>query len=118
TPGTARRRARRRAARRPPAAARSGEPGTRRRRGRSTSARSRGAERSRRRPRQDHRSPPSVHADEITGYLAGMSDDHWAISNLLARYAELLNLGRIDEVGELFRYGKITSVGNPMTYSG
>ena len=47
-----------------------------------------------------------------------MSDDHWAISNLLARYAELLNLGRIDEVGELFRYGKITSVGNPMTYTG
>jgi hypothetical protein len=47
-----------------------------------------------------------------------MSDDHWAISNLLARYAELLNLGLIEEVGELFRYGKITSVGNPMTYTG
>ena len=47
-----------------------------------------------------------------------MSDDHWAISNLLARYAELLNLGRIEEVGELFRYGKITSVGNPTTYTG
>ena len=47
-----------------------------------------------------------------------MSSDHWEISNLVARYAELLNLGRIDEVGELFRYGKITSVGNPMTYEG
>jgi hypothetical protein len=47
-----------------------------------------------------------------------MSTDHWDISNLIARYAELLNLGRIDEVGELFRYGKITSVGNPTTYAG
>ena len=36
-----------------------------------------------------------------------MSNDHWDISNLIARYAELLNLGRIEEVGELFRYGKI-----------
>ena len=47
-----------------------------------------------------------------------MSNDHWDISNLLARYAELLNLGRIEEVGELFRYGKITSAGNPTTYTG
>ena len=47
-----------------------------------------------------------------------MSSDHWEISNLVARYAELLNLGRIDEVGELFRYGKITSAGNPTTYEG
>ena len=46
------------------------------------------------------------------------SDDHWEISNLVAHYAELLNLGRIDEVGELFRHGKITSVGNPTTYEG
>jgi ketosteroid isomerase-like protein len=38
-----------------------------------------------------------------------MSNDYWEISNLIARYAELLNLGQIDEVGELFRYGKITS---------
>ena len=47
-----------------------------------------------------------------------MSSDHWAISNLVARYAELLNLGLIDEVGELFRYGRITSAGNPTTYTG
>jgi len=47
-----------------------------------------------------------------------MSSDHWEISNLVARYAELLNLGLIDEVGELFRYGRITSAGNPTTYTG
>lgn len=47
-----------------------------------------------------------------------MSQDHWDISNLIARYAELLNLGLIGEVGELFRYGKITSAGNPTTYAG
>ena len=47
-----------------------------------------------------------------------MSSDHWDISNLIARYAELLNLGLIDEVGELFRQGKITSAGNTMTYTG
>jgi len=47
-----------------------------------------------------------------------MSSDHWEISNLIARYAELLNLGRIEEVGELFRYGEITSEGNPNTYTG
>ena len=46
------------------------------------------------------------------------SDDHWEISNLVAQYAELLNLGRIDDLGALFRYGKITSVGNPTTYDG
>jgi hypothetical protein len=47
-----------------------------------------------------------------------MGIDHWDISNLIARYAELLNLGRIEELGELFRYGTITSVGNPTTYTG
>jgi hypothetical protein len=47
-----------------------------------------------------------------------MSSDHWEISNLIARYAELLNLGQIEELGELFRYGKITSDGNPNTYVG
>jgi SnoaL-like domain len=47
-----------------------------------------------------------------------MSEDHWAISNLIAHYAELLNLGRIDEVAELFRYGKITSEGNPTAREG
>ena len=47
-----------------------------------------------------------------------MSDDHWKISNLIARYAEVLNLGRIDEVGALFRYGRITSANNPNEYVG
>ena len=41
-----------------------------------------------------------------------MSDDRDEISNLIARYAELLNLGQIDELGELFRYGRITSTTN------
>src|SRR5262245_39514799 len=40
-----------------------------------------------------------------------MSADHWAISNLIARYAELLNLGQVDDVAELFRYGRITGTG-------
>jgi ketosteroid isomerase-like protein len=47
-----------------------------------------------------------------------MSNDHWEISNLMARYAELLNLGQIDEVAELFRHGKITSEGNPTAREG
>ena len=47
-----------------------------------------------------------------------MCDDRSEIGNLIARYAELLNLGRIDEVGELFRYGRITSEGNPNAYEG
>ncbi|HEY6533355.1 MAG TPA: nuclear transport factor 2 family protein [Acidimicrobiales bacterium] len=38
-----------------------------------------------------------------------MSADYWEISRLISRYAELLNLGQLDEVGELFRYGRITS---------
>jgi hypothetical protein len=37
-----------------------------------------------------------------------VSSDHWEISNLIARYAELLNLGQVDEVAELFRHGRIT----------
>jgi len=47
-----------------------------------------------------------------------MGDDPWEISNLIAHYAELLNLGRIEEVGDLFRHGKITSVGNPTPREG
>jgi hypothetical protein len=47
-----------------------------------------------------------------------VSDDRWEITNLVHRYAELLNLGRIDEVGQLFRHGRITSEGNPNTYEG
>lgn len=44
--------------------------------------------------------------------MTGTSSDEWEISNLIARYAELLNLGQIDEVGELFRHGRITSENN------
>jgi hypothetical protein len=47
-----------------------------------------------------------------------MSDDHWEISNLVARYAELLNLGRVDDVAALFEYGQITSENNPNVYEG
>ena len=47
-----------------------------------------------------------------------MSNDYWEISNLIARYAELLNLGHIDEVGELFRHGRITSEGSPTVHEG
>ena len=50
--------------------------------------------------------------------MIGASSDEWEISNLIARYAELLNLGQIDEVGELFRYGRITSEGNPTARRG
>ncbi len=47
-----------------------------------------------------------------------MSDDRDEISNLIARYAELLNLGRIDELGALFRYGRITSTINDDVHVG
>jgi hypothetical protein len=47
-----------------------------------------------------------------------MSADHWEIANLIARYAELLNLGRIDELGELFRYGRISSTTSDDVYEG
>jgi hypothetical protein len=47
-----------------------------------------------------------------------MSNDHWEISNLIARYAELLNLGQIDELGELFRHGRITASNNDDVYEG
>ena len=47
-----------------------------------------------------------------------MSDDRDEISNLIARYAELLNLGRIDELGALFRYGRITSTMNDDVHVG
>jgi hypothetical protein len=47
-----------------------------------------------------------------------MSDDRDEISNLIARYAELLNLGQIDELGELFRYGRISSSNNDGVYEG
>ena len=46
-----------------------------------------------------------------------MSDD-LEIRNLIARYAELLNLGQLDELGELFRYGRITAGGTSMVWAG
>jgi ketosteroid isomerase-like protein len=47
-----------------------------------------------------------------------MSADQWQISNLIARYAELLNLGQIDEVAALFRHGRITSTMNSDVHEG
>ena len=47
-----------------------------------------------------------------------MSTDHWEISNLIARYAELLNLGQVDDVGALFEHARITIEGNPDAYVG
>lgn len=47
-----------------------------------------------------------------------MSDDRDEISNLIARYAELLNLGQLEELGGLFRHGKITSSTNDDTHEG
>lgn len=47
-----------------------------------------------------------------------MTEDHVEIANLIARYAELLNLGQFEEVGALFEHGRITSEGNPNTYEG
>ncbi|CUU56659.1 SnoaL-like domain-containing protein [Parafrankia irregularis] len=37
------------------------------------------------------------------------SDDFWELSNLVARYAELLNLGQIEALGALFEHGRISS---------
>jgi len=47
-----------------------------------------------------------------------MSDDRDEISNLIARYAELLNLGHIDELGELFSHGRITSTTQAEVHEG
>lgn len=46
------------------------------------------------------------------------SDDRWEISALIARYAELLNLGQVDEVASLFQYGKITSSVDDRVFEG
>src|SRR5262245_6010543 len=46
------------------------------------------------------------------------SDDFWELSNLVARYAELLNLGQVDELGALFEYGRISSSNQPETFAG
>jgi SnoaL-like domain len=47
-----------------------------------------------------------------------MFDDWLTIQNLIARYAELVNLGRFDEVGELFKYGRVEIDGNPNPVEG
>lgn len=47
-----------------------------------------------------------------------MTMDQWEISNLIARYAELLNLGQVDEVADLFRHGRITSEGGSTAHEG
>jgi SnoaL-like domain len=45
-------------------------------------------------------------------------DDYGQICNLLYRYAELVNLGEFDAVGELFRFGRVQVEGNPTAYVG
>lgn len=47
-----------------------------------------------------------------------MFEDWLAIQNLIARYAELVNLGRFDDVGEMFRYGRVAIDGNPDVVEG
>jgi SnoaL-like protein len=47
-----------------------------------------------------------------------VSADHQEISNVMFRYAELLNLGEVDEVAQLFRYGRITSSGSDDVHEG
>lgn len=44
--------------------------------------------------------------------------DYAEISSLLYRYAELLNTGQFDLVGELFSHGRVRVEGNPTTYEG
>jgi hypothetical protein len=45
-------------------------------------------------------------------------DDYGQICTLLFRYAELLNLGEFDAVGEMFRDGRVQVEGNPVAYEG
>lgn len=45
-------------------------------------------------------------------------DDFWELSNLVARYAELLNLGQVEEVGALFEHGRISSSNQPQEFVG
>jgi ketosteroid isomerase-like protein len=47
-----------------------------------------------------------------------MFEDWLAIQNLIGRYAELLNTGQFDEVGELFRHGRVVVEGNPDPVAG
>jgi SnoaL-like domain len=44
--------------------------------------------------------------------------DYAEISSLLYRYAELLNTGQFDLVGELFSRGRVSVEGNPNVYVG
>jgi hypothetical protein len=45
-------------------------------------------------------------------------DDVTRIKNLIFRYAELLNTGQFDAVGQLFEHGRIQVKGNPRVYEG
>jgi hypothetical protein len=45
-------------------------------------------------------------------------DDYGQICTLLYRYAELLNLGDFNAVGEMFRHGRVQIEGNPRAYEG
>jgi 3-phenylpropionate/cinnamic acid dioxygenase small subunit len=44
--------------------------------------------------------------------------DYAEISSLLYRYAELLNTGQFEQVGELFSQGQVSVEGNPRVYVG
>jgi hypothetical protein len=50
--------------------------------------------------------------------MSSTFDDYLAITNMLARYSELLNLGDLDGLGELFRHGRITATGTTNTWEG
>jgi ketosteroid isomerase-like protein len=45
-------------------------------------------------------------------------EDWVAIQELMFLYAENVNLGRFDEVGEMFRHGRVSIEGNPAVSTG
>ena len=45
-------------------------------------------------------------------------EDWVAIQNLMFEYAEHVNLGRFEALGELFRHGRVSIEGNPMVSTG
>jgi hypothetical protein len=53
-----------------------------------------------------------------TDSIGGKMGDYAEISNLLYRYAELLNTGQFDLVGELFSQGRVRVEGGTKTYEG
>jgi hypothetical protein len=50
--------------------------------------------------------------------FVGTDADRAEITNLMFRYAELLNLGQVDDVAQLFRYGRISSEGSATVHEG